>query len=106
MVGLSCRGGCDCFLCYAVLLCGVLSRVTAHGAPHFHLNVSLFFLPTTRLAAINIMATHPQRSSRSHSPLETLPSFGPLSAPSRPSVMSVAAILAADIPFAGSGPAR
>src|SRR5205809_4776098 len=94
--------GVTAFLVMTFLLCGVLSRATVHGVPTLLSKRVSFFLPTTHLAAINTMASHPQRSSRSRSPLGTLPSLAPLPAPSRPSVMSLAAILAADDPFLGS----
>ena len=41
-----------------------------------------------------------------HSPLEMLPSLGPFSAPSHPSIMSLAAILAVDDLFVSSNPAH
>src|SRR5437773_2216832 len=94
--------GVTAFLVMTFLLCGVLSRATARGVPTLLSKRVSFFLPTTHLAAINTMASHPQRSSRSRSPLGTLPSLAPLPAPSRPSVMSLAAILAADDLFLGS----
>src|SRR5205809_14854 len=73
--------GVTAFLVMTFLLCGVLSRATVRGVPILLSKRVSFFLPMMHLAAINTMASYPQCSSHSHSPLGMLPSLAPLPVP-------------------------